>query len=286
MKSGDGGINQMTQSRASQSSIRGTPRAKSSRGTFRADWLTASALRNSVIPRLVQAHGVATTVKTPAARVVTIDHLSHLIPLLLRADGMPAAELFVQELCDSGIPLERIYLDLFGGGARRLGEMWKQDRCDFGLVTIATSRLQRLVRSLADTFRGATPVVLRPKRVLLTVFPGTQHTLGLTLLEEFFRRAGWVVTSGEGAQDLTPLVHRCQPQVIGVSVGRSQDLQPLRTFLSSVRAIEVGPRPSILVGGPIFVARPELAMDVGADGTASDAIGALACAESLRAAHS
>ncbi len=262
------------------------PGAKSSRGAFRPDWLTASALRNSVIPRLVQAHARSGTVTTAATRIVTTDDVSHLIPLLLRADGMPAAELFVDQLCASGVPLERIYLDLFAGAARQLGEMWKQDSCDFGLVTVATSRLQRLVHGSASRFRGATPVVLRPKSILLTVFPGTQHTLGLTLLEEFFRRAGWMVTRGDGVQDLTPLVQRCQPQVVGVSVGRSQDLRPLRSFLAGVRAIEVARRPAILVGGPIFVTRPELVADVAADGTASDAIGALACAESLRAAQS
>ena len=63
----------------------------------------------------------------------------------------PGCELwsYLEEAIKKGVPVEAIFEDLLAPAARRLGEMWDADDCDFLSVTTAAHRLQIAVRRLA-----------------------------------------------------------------------------------------------------------------------------------------
>ena len=52
-------------------------------------------------------------------------------------------------------------------------------------------RLQQLLRELSAAFEAET--LPRLRSAVLVTAPGDQHTFGVFILQEFFRRAGWDV---------------------------------------------------------------------------------------------
>jgi len=222
-----------------------------------------------VIPRLLIAHPVPTP---PAVdMLVTVLHVTDLVGLVL-SRGEPEAVAFVEAMHGQGAAAESLYLDLLAPAARRLGEMWEDDTCDFTEVTIGLWRLQNAMRELSPSFLRSANTRSNGPRVLLVPLPGEDHTFGLSMVYEFFCRAGWNAWSGpvESSADLRGLVRREWVEVIGFSLACDEKLDAVRTEIRSVRRASMNPGLAVLVGGPGFTANPCLAAEVGADGTAID----------------
>jgi methanogenic corrinoid protein MtbC1 len=116
---------------------------------------------------------------------------------LLLQDDESTCDDFVASLRNRPVAMESIFLDLFSPTARRLGELWTDDLCDFTQVTLGLWRIQKMVYELSSAIPAHLGASTRmtPLRALLVAAPGSQHTLGLTMVCEFFRRAGWDVYS-------------------------------------------------------------------------------------------
>lgn len=99
------------------------------------------------------------------------------------------AEGHIDALRADGAPLDTTYVDVLAPAARRLGEMWDADLCDFTQVTIGLWRLQRLMYELSPAFQDDAQRGVQIHRAMLVPVPGSQHTLGLLRVAEFFRRS-------------------------------------------------------------------------------------------------
>jgi NAD(P)-dependent dehydrogenase (short-subunit alcohol dehydrogenase family) len=74
--------------------------------------------------------------------------------------------------------------------AQHLGSNWVSDRLCFAEVTIATARLQALVRAIGTRW-GGDPAHLPGRRSVLMIVPDTeQHTLGAVVATGQMRRMG------------------------------------------------------------------------------------------------
>jgi methanogenic corrinoid protein MtbC1 len=237
----------------------------------------------SAHPRLLSAHPTPIVpTPTPPVLLVTAVHVADLVGLVLsRAE--PEAVAFVEGMHDQGAAAESIYLDLLAPAARRLGEMWEDDTCDFTEVTIGLWRLQNAMRELSPSFLRSSDIRTNGPRVLLVPLPGEAHTFGLSMVYEFFRRAGWNAWSGPVASsaDLRSLVRHEWVEVIGFSLACDEKLDVVRTEIRSVRRASMNPGLGVLVGGPGFTANPLLSAEVGADGTATDGRQAVLQAQAL-----
>ncbi len=103
--------------------------------------------------------------------------------------SLPALRDFLR----TGLPQERpdFYRILFlETTARVLGRKWVEDDCDFLDVTIATARLQEIIRAMSAEFRDIQLGRTMP-HVLLVCPAGEQHTLMLHLLGLLFDALGW-----------------------------------------------------------------------------------------------
>ncbi len=227
-----------------------------------------------VIPRLLMAH--------PAALPVTAVHVADLVGLVLSRGELEAVA-FVEGMHDQGAAAESLYLDLLAPAARRLGEMWEDDTCDFTEVTIGLWRLQNAMRELSPSFLCSPDDRSNGPRVLLVPLPGEARTFGLSMVYEFFRRAGWNAWSGPvgSSADLRSLVRREWVEVIGFSLACDEKLDVVRAEIRSVRRASMNPGLGVLVGGPGFTANPLLSAEVGADGTATDGRQAVLQAQAL-----
>lgn len=245
----------------------------------------ARTIEREIIPRLMLAHRVVPEQLPPAAgtsQPITPEDVKQFAKLVL-SQGEEAAFVAIQALRAREISIELLYLDLLAPTARYLGELWEEDLCNFTDVTVGLGRLQRVLRELSPALGCTVEHPLQGRRVLLLPGPGEQHTFGLVMVAEFFRRAGWDVTGGAWAAsaDAAALVNAEWFDVVGFSLGAETHLKALADSIAGVRQATCNRGLAVLVGGPIFGEQPHLVSVVGADGMAADGREAPALAERL-----
>jgi methanogenic corrinoid protein MtbC1 len=194
----------------------------------------------------------------------------------------------VDERRRAGASVESLYLDLFTPAARLLGQMWSDDECDFASVTVGLGRLQRLLRELSPAFGNEVEHPANGRRALFAQPADEQHSFGLSMVAEFFRREGWDVFGvvGGSADDPAERAREDWVDLVGFSIGAERRLDWLRRRIAEVRAASRNPRVVIMVGGPIFCIDPQLVAASGADATAQDARDAPRVAARLLMTHS
>jgi methylmalonyl-CoA mutase cobalamin-binding subunit len=245
----------------------------------------ARAIEQTVLPRLLLTHGSAAAhpdLEALYGAAPTVEDVERLCALLI-ADDRAGCAAQVSALRQRGVPLERICLEWLAPAARRLGEAWEEDRCDFATVTLALLRLQQMVRDFGPDFTRDVRPQARRRRILLANPPGEQHSFGRDMLAGFFRHAGWDVWDPppRNAIEFAALVRRESFQVIGISAASEGRLEAVAACIRTVRQSPRNRGAGIMVGGPIFISNPEYVALVGADATAADGQQATLQAERL-----
>jgi len=241
-------------------------------------------IEGEIVPRLVLARRVtrsAEPVRGTQVKVPDDSDVRELVRLLLAHD-VSVASAFIEIVRQRGATLEMVCLDLLAPAARQFGLMWEEDECDFMQVTVGLCRLHQLLRELSPEFGAVGADRKVNRRILLASCPGDQHTFGISLVAQFLRRADWEVWHEfpSACAEIVDLVRVHWFSVIGISVGTDARLDQLSDTIAAVRRESRNARVGILVGGPIFVCKPELVKIVGADATAADGPEAV-----LRAEH-
>jgi MerR family transcriptional regulator, light-induced transcriptional regulator len=250
----------------------------------------ARTIEQEIIPRLMLAHRAAADpppVRTTGpAHVVNRRDIEHFAKVVLSHEE-DAAFAGIESVRARGVSIEKIFVDLLAPTARYLGELWEEDLCNFTDVTVGLGRLQRVLRELSPALGCSVEHPAQGRRVLLLPSPGEQHTFGLVMVAEFFRRAGWDVSGGAwfDGVDAASLVTDEWFDVIGFSLGAEVHLPQLAASIEAIRHAACNRDIAILVGGPLFGVHPELVKVVGADGMTIDGREAPLLAESLIAGH-
>ena len=129
------------------------------------------------------------------------------------------------------------------------------------------------MRRLSDRFTDETNAFHAGESVLLTIIPGEQHSFGLSMVAEFFRRAGWNLCTGpfSSHQELTSLVHNHWFDIVGFSVSSDRRLDELKKDIHDIRRDSRNRNVGIIIGGPMVIAQPDLVASMGADMMSTDA---------------
>jgi len=203
--------------------------------------------------------------------------IEELVQLLLRHDATVAYR-YVNALRSGGMALPAIYLDLLAPAARLLGVMWENDECNFTQVTLAVSRMHQVLLQFSPCFCASVATGNETGNTALIVpIPGEQHTFGLFMVTEFFRRAGWNIWSGNPATDdeLLGVVRRNSFDLVGYSVAADRQLVRLPEQIRAIRKASMNRTIKVMVGGRAFTDNPDLYREVGADATATDGMDAV-----------
>lgn len=165
-------------------------------------------------------------------------------------DGFAAARRMLIGYLDRGLTPEGVVRTLFPGVARQLGEWWEADTTSLVDVSIAMCRLHGLLRD--DTWRDVKSVLPSPAShsVLLGTFAMDQHTFGLSLLADAFRRAGWRVTfaGGTSAKALHDLLSARQFDALALSASTDISVVAARTMIARCRRASRG-KLCVVAGG-------------------------------------
>ncbi|MFK7964590.1 MAG: B12-binding domain-containing protein [Burkholderiaceae bacterium] len=207
-----------------------------------------------------------------------------LVELLLQAEEGPAIQ-FAKALPDDGFDIDAIYNDVLAPAASQLGELWEDDRCSFVDVTIALSRMHHIVHDLSHSYDMPKASQANAPVILLVPTPGSQHTLGILILGDVFRRAGWEVV-GDPTVTTNALMSAVSSErldLVGLSVGSEAQIKGLPALISQIRQRSKNRHIKVMVGGPLFLANPSLVEAVGADGTGADGESTIKAARQLLA---
>jgi methanogenic corrinoid protein MtbC1 len=240
-------------------------------------------IEGEIIPRLLMAHsGDNAAARLQRLKRVDPEVAEHFATLPLRLD---AAALLaeVDTLLAEGISFEAICLDLLAPSARKLGEMWEADECDFIDVTMGLWRLQEVTRDIAERAPTCPTAQAAPRTALFAPMPGDQHNFGTVLIDEIFARAGWkseALVKPERRELLDRLAR--QPyDLVGLTLARDCPSAALSNLIKAMRNVSANPEIIVLVGGRAINTNPRLAVEAGADGTGADALAALELANAL-----
>jgi MerR family transcriptional regulator, light-induced transcriptional regulator len=252
-------------------------------------WL-ARTIEAEIIPRLMLAHCSARQPlvnEKPAQTPPGSPEVEEFARIAIDTDPSAAAA-YVETLRREGMPLDVIYMQLLAPAARRLGALWEADLCDFTQVTLGLWRIQQVMYDLSPAFHRSSAESPGGRRALLTPAPQSQHTFGLLMVSEFFRRAGWDVwaRTSATAQDIVSAARGEWFDVCGLSLGSETHVDSTTSVIVDVRKQSRNPAIVVMVGGPVVGAHPELVARVGADATAGDAESAVARAEEIVGARS
>ena len=247
--------------------------------------LLTQAIETEVIPRLLQARSNSNASEQQrqiAGWQPDAVEIRHFAMLVVDRDTT-LAPAYLQALVDRGVRVETLFRALLTGAARMLGTLWEEDAVDFTLVTSGVWRIQMMMRALSAA--SLAPVTPQARRILLAPAIGEQHCFGLSMVSEFFHRAGWDVTSDrfDTNEALAEALRASWFDVLGFSVGGHDRLDCLAKSIAISRCASRNLQLGVMVGGPVFVAHPELVSEVGADSTAADAAQATVEAEGLMA---
>ncbi len=238
-------------------------------------------IERDIIPRLVRAHapvpGDGEGVNLPTRDEV----LAFTQQVMSRDDAGIHDHLAAQRA--RGVSVESLYVHLLAPAARHLGELWDDDRCHFADVTVGMGRLQQLMRGLSTAFGTEIDPPAGGRRALLMPAPGDQHTFGLSMVAEFFARAGWEVVGvmDPQAANFEDRVKEEWFDLVGISAGSTTRMDSMLACITKVRRLSHNRSVAVMVGGPLFAAHPELVEQLGADGVATDGQHAPALAERL-----
>jgi methanogenic corrinoid protein MtbC1 len=234
----------------------------------------STLIESEIIPRMMVAHATG----LPAASAVVPDtaipngEIEAFAPLVMQVEADELL-LHVESMIGRGVAFESVLVDLLAPTARLLGEYWEGDRCDFVDVTMGLWRLQEVVHEIS----ARQPATRAPgdgaRRALFAPMPGDQHSLGTVMVDDIFRREGWLTDRlcDADAADLLQRVKEDWFDIIGLTVSCDCHIGPLRSIIAAMRKVSKNPHVCVMVGGRIFSADPDLAVQVGADGTAPDA---------------
>jgi MerR family transcriptional regulator, light-induced transcriptional regulator len=249
-------------------------------------------VENEIIPRLMLLHRGSAEATARADRAsndrhtVSAEQVVEFTQAVLQGHE-PAID-YLKRLVASGASLDGLCLNLLAPAARRLGDLWEDDIVDFTEVTIALGRLQGVLRGLSASMQLPRSVAGAGRKALFVSVPGEQHTFGLAMVCDFFRISGWAVWSESlehtKASALVSLIHDQHFDVVGFAIGNDKSITALAELIRNVRQSSMNRQVGILVGGPLLVARPQIATLVGADATGADARQAMLEAEKLLAA--
>jgi methanogenic corrinoid protein MtbC1 len=246
-------------------------------------------IETQIIPRLVQAHRVALAEVDPTTQGPGISpkQLTTFVALSKSSKASETTQ-FIDELLHQGITTDRIFLELIAPAARQLGLMWEQDLCDFTEVTCGLVRMHEITHRLGFEYQNGPQLGGDVQRIMLASAPGSQHFLGMTIVSDFFRKAGWdvVIEISVSEKELVHAVSNEWFDVIGISCATEAQLKTLPGLIRALKAASGNPEPGVLLGGPIFTVQTHNARSLGADGICVDVKEAVALAASFRAGPS
>lgn len=193
----------------------------------------------------------------------------------LRSGDRVAALVQIREALAAGITLWDLYQSVLQPALYEIGRLWQSGQLDVGSEHLATVITRGVMELCSARLK---PLPSGPPTVLATCAGGELHDIGLRMVADCLELAGWhtLYLGANMPVDATvALAERRRIAVVAISVTIGSHARFARDLVAALRASTIGSSVRILVGGQPFSRVPELWRQIGADGMAADARGAV-----------
>jgi methanogenic corrinoid protein MtbC1 len=190
--------------------------------------------------------------------------------MALLAGDESGVERTLAEAGRRGADLAEIARDLVGPALEELGRMWRD-----GEISVAEEHLATALVSRAFT-RQAAPLPAPPlgaPRLVLSCLAGEFHELGIRIVAEVARGAGWqaeVLGANTPRDSAIRFISVHRPAAVGLSLALAAHLGECTRTVEEIR--KASPSTKILVGGYAFRHDGALCGLTGADSCFADAV--------------
>ena len=246
--------------------------------------LIADALANEIIPSILNSKVAMSSQKThtPLQKNRDEKFLADFSKVLILADKDTAIRMTEEVLCD-GTSVADLFLGLYTNSARLLGEMWVQDLCSFGDVTIGLTVLHDLVRQNTQRLRLEFEPTQYETLMCLSPIPGQEHVFGTFMLEAFLLAKGYNVETSfaKNREMFLNTIATKKYNIIALSVAEDNQVKECKKLIKNIRNMSFNQDVKILAGGYPFIQNKKLYLEVGADATADNALQALEVIETI-----
>ncbi len=182
------------------------------------------------------------------------------------------------------VAIKDIYLYVFQRVQREVGRLWQMNHVSVAQEHYCTAATQ-LIMSQLYPYIFATDK--QGGQLVATCVGGELHELGVRMVADFFEMEGWdtyYLGANTPASSILQTLEAHKADVLAISATITVHVRRVAQLIESVRETDVGQRTKILVGGYPFNVAPNLWKDIGADGYAPDAEGAIAIANQWKQA--
>ncbi len=236
----------------------------------------ARTIEAEIIPRLMLLHREAPIRSRPSQSLrpksqaipdVESPVIAERFLRIILDERVDTAVDYVDDLLIADVPFENVALGLLAPTARKLGRLWEEDVLSFVEVTIAMTRLQKLIRVYAPSLAPEYDPSVTPWRILISSVPGEKHTFGASVAEAFFVKDGWDVSAevGLGKVELLERIRTEWFDVVGMTASSDASISQLTALVRRIREASLNSDVKILLGGSAFLGEPSMALALGAD---------------------
>lgn len=199
---------------------------------------------------------------------------------LIQYDRHRASTLIFTAL-DAGVSIKDIYLHVFQRSQHEIGRLWQINRLSVGQEHFCTAATQLIMAQLYPRI-FATPK--HGLRMVAASVSNDLHEMGIRMIADFFEMEGWdtlYLGAHTPSQSIAQIVVERRAAVLALSATIALHVPAVSETIQVVRASAVGHQIKIVVGGYPFNTVPDLWRQVGADGSATNAVDTVLLAKQL-----
>jgi len=191
------------------------------------------------------------------------------------------AETLILDVAGHGTPIRELYLEVLQPVQAEVGRMWHAAEVTIGDEHFATATTESVMSRLRNWFPD---VPARERTVVATSIGGDLHAVGVRMVADFFEMDGWqAIYLGPNmpADEIVQSVPVHDADLLALSITSSLHLRAAGELIEHLRSEETCDGLRILVGGSALAVAPDLWRELGADGTATNALDAIERANEL-----
>jgi MerR family transcriptional regulator, light-induced transcriptional regulator len=169
-----------------------------------------------------------------------------------------------------GADVEALYHHYIAGAVRLLGERWEREEASVSQVVIGSGRVYVILRALRPIYATARMKYAGEVMAAFALVPGEQHSLGVVMAADHFRRHGWAIDLKVGMDHdaLVEAITAGHYPIVGLSANRLEAVLPLTRLIVALRVRNPGIW--IMIAGLACNQNPDLGDLVDADAMISD----------------
>ncbi len=206
------------------------------------------------------------------------DQADEYLGYLLKGDRRSAMNI-VMSLYHSGTQIKDIYLNLFQPVMLETGLLWQTGKITVAHEHFVTAATQLIMSQLYPFLFNSTNAT--NKNIVVSCVANELHEIGARMVADFFEMEGWdsyYYGANTPVDSILRALVNHNAQVLAISATMTYNLKDVENLIFKVRQSPDFENVKIIVGGYPFKIAKDLWKEIGADGFAEDAAGAITLA--------